>query len=153
MANSRLCSIPDCGKTVVARDLCGLHYQRLMRRGDPQAEYLAKQTPKGDAYRYFCDVVMAYEGDDCLIWPYNRRKDGYAYLSFRNRMRTVHRLVCELVRGMPTSKSRNQAAHSCGNGHLGCVTANHLSWKTPLENSADIKRHGPRDKRVCVKAA
>jgi hypothetical protein len=36
----------------------------------------------------------------------------------------------------------NEAAHSCGNGHLGCVTKRHLSWKTRSGNMLDMIEHG-----------
>lgn len=35
MANRRICSIPDCGKYVAARGLCGMHLARLKRAGLP----------------------------------------------------------------------------------------------------------------------
>jgi hypothetical protein len=38
--------------------------------------------------------------------------------------------------------SKYQAAHKCGNGHLGCVNPKHLSWKTRAENEADKIAHG-----------
>jgi hypothetical protein len=53
----------------------------------------------------------------------------------------VHRLVCEYVNGAAPTP-RHHAAHSCGNGHLGCVTPRHLSWKTPSENADDKLVHG-----------
>jgi hypothetical protein len=39
-----------------------------------------------------------------------------------------------------------QAAHSCGNGHLGCVNPHHLRWVTPKENAADRDDHGTTPK-------
>lgn len=37
MADSRLCSIPDCGKKVRSKGLCNPHYLRLITHGDPCA--------------------------------------------------------------------------------------------------------------------
>ncbi|MGN7750589.1 HNH endonuclease [Sinorhizobium sp. 22678] len=54
---------------------------------------------------------------------------------------TPHRLVCKLVKGEPPT-DRHEAAHSCGNGHLGCVNPNHLEWKTRSENQLDRVAHG-----------
>jgi hypothetical protein len=34
------------------------------------------------------------------------------------------------------------AAHSCGNGHLGCVNPRHLRWATAKENAHDELLHG-----------
>jgi hypothetical protein len=50
-------------------------------------------------------------------------------------------VVCETVHG-PAPTAKHEAAHSCGNGHLGCVSPHHLSWKTPIENAADKLNHG-----------
>lgn len=52
----------------------------------------------------------------------------------------VHRLVCETEHG--PAPFGYEAAHSCGNGHLGCVNRNHLSWKTRAGNAADMVAHG-----------
>jgi hypothetical protein len=38
-----------------------------------------------------------------------------------------YQTMCGLVNGEPTD-DKPQAAHSCGNGHLGCVHPKHLSW-------------------------
>lgn len=53
----------------------------------------------------------------------------------------VHRMVCEEVNGPPPGDDFD-AAHSCGKGHLGCLTKRHLSWKTRSENFADKEEHG-----------
>jgi hypothetical protein len=49
--------------------------------------------------------------------------------------------MCELVHGFAPSDN-HEAAHSCGNGHLGCVNPNHLRWDTPSGNAADKYEHG-----------
>jgi len=37
VANPGICSVAECGKPSVKRGLCGAHYKRLMRHGDPLA--------------------------------------------------------------------------------------------------------------------
>jgi len=137
MAESRICSIPDCGKRVEARGWCVAHYNRWIRHGDP----LSGGISKGEAQRYFRDVVLVYDGNDCLPWPYDRSTAGYGRLKYNGKQKNVSRLVCEVAEGQPPT-DRHEAAHSCGNGHIGCVTKRHLSWKTPAENSFDRIRHG-----------
>lgn len=87
--------------------------------------------------RYLEEIVFTNEGDDCLIWPFARTRDGYGKFSGK----IVSRLVCEKTHGPPPTPE-HQAAHSCGNGHLGCVTIRHLSWKTRQENAMDKTAHG-----------
>ncbi len=144
MANSRVCSIPDCGKTHKARGLCKMHYKRLSKHGDPMVG--AAITRSGEAKEYYETVVLAYEGDECLIWPYARTRDGYGAITKDGKSRIVSRLVCEAANGAPPTP-RHEAAHSCGKGSVGCVAKGHLSWKTSVENSADSIIHGTSDRR------
>lgn len=143
MADSRLCTIPDCGKPVVtkSRVLCQNHYNRFLRYGDP----LAGRTGKGVVRNFLMTDVMNYEGDECLIWPFFRDKDGYGRINIDGSPRVASRVVCEKAHGLPVVKT-NEAAHSCNNGHLGCVTKRHLSWKTSAENNEDKKANGTTNK-------
>lgn len=136
MATSRICSIPDCGKPHDSHGYCGAHAQRFKRHGDPHGG----RTPEGALPKFVNDVVLPYQGDDCLMWPYSRTK-GYAMMIQSKRTIYISRLVCEARNGLPPSPD-HQAAHSCGKGHLGCVTPRHLSWKTRKENMADTVPHG-----------
>lgn len=137
MATSRLCSIPDCGKAAPSnrKGWCEAHYTRWHRHGDP----LAGGTSKGEVERYFCDVVMAYDGDECLLWPFAKLPSGYPKMNDGY----AHRRVCEEAHG-PAPTPEHEAAHSCGNGRLSCVTKRHLSWKTHVENESDKMLHGTR---------
>lgn len=137
MANQRICSIPECGKRHFGKGFCSAHYTRLTRYGDPLK---TKSTPKGDLQRYYKNYVLPYDGDECLIWPYGS-SSGYGEMTKDGKEGYVHRFVCEDEYGPPPTPE-HQAAHSCGNGHIGCVTKRHLSWKTPKENQADRLIHG-----------
>lgn len=131
------CSAEGCDRNAEKLGYCGKHYQRLYKHGDPNKVV----HPWGDAQKYFHDVVIKYTGDDCLIWPYSRNDKGYAQVLYRGQMQIASRAVCIEVNGEPPSK-KHHAAHSCGCGVEGCVTPNHLSWKTPAANQADRITHG-----------
>jgi hypothetical protein len=107
-----------------------------------------KIAPKGESLRFFSEVVLAYDGDECLTWPYGRTTSGYGRITVDRKMNLVHRLLCTEIHGPPPAPEYH-AAHSCGKGHLGCVAKKHLSWKTPAENSMDQVLHGtkPRGER------
>lgn len=137
MASSSLCSVLDCSKPVRARGLCPAHYKRLWRNGSPTAG----RIPQGNAYRYLDEVVLKNNEDHCLVWPYGRDSSGYGRVWNNGKAENVCRIVCENVHGKPPSPI-HQAAHSCGNGHLGCVARLHIFWKTPVENGADKILHG-----------
>lgn len=137
MATSRICSIPDCGKTVHSRDVCQAHYRKLMKYGDPLKRLVDPEAPR----RYLSETVIPYSGDECLIWPFNRVQYGYGRIHLAGEVFTVHRLVCAATHG-PAPADKPQAAHFCGNGHLGCVSPNHLRWATMAENAHDKIDHG-----------
>lgn len=136
---SRLCSIDGCGCPVRSRGWCSRHYYRWRMHGDP----LSGRIPSGTLAEWIDDVALRYEGDDCLIWPFSRNNKGYGQIRQNGRTEIVSRLVCIEVNGPPPTTD-HEAAHSCGKGHLGCVTKRHLSWKTAKENKADDLMHGTR---------
>lgn len=138
MATPRICSIDGCDKPVKSRGWCDMHYVRWHTHGDPT---FRKKPGNGEVVRFFREVVLTYEGDDCLFWPYGKYGSGYGMININRRSRTVSRVVCEEINGLPPSENYD-AAHSCGNGHLGCVNPRHLSWKTRAENMADKVVHG-----------
>lgn len=129
----RTCSVDGCNKPVYGKGLCNAHRLRQRRHGDP----LAGRTPTGTPQQFYDEIVLSYEGDECLTWPFARFSRGYGNMHGLY----VHRLICEAVHGAPPTKD-HQAAHSCGKGHEGCVAKRHLSWKTRKENSNDMIAHG-----------
>lgn len=133
------CKIDGCHRSARPKrsGLCEAHYKRKWRYGDPSAG----GTFNGDPARHLKGVVLRYNGDECLIWPFTRNNVGYAQISVNCRMMLVTRIVCEKFNGPPPNPD-SQAAHSCGNGHLGCVTPGHLSWKDRPQNMADKYKHG-----------
>ncbi len=67
------CSIAGCGRVRLARELCSLHYQRLIRYGDPLA---APSTPEAK----FMVRVDIDEGG-CWLWVGHIAANGYAIFS------------------------------------------------------------------------
>ena len=137
MANVRICSVDGCGKKRFGRSLCQMHYARLRTHGDVHGG----KYHHGDQEKYLKEVVLNFIGDDCLVWPFERTRKGYGRIKTRGERFSAHRLVCAEVYGAPPSE-RHVAAHSCGNGHLGCVSPRHLRWATHKENHADKLIHG-----------
>jgi len=133
-----ICAIVGCESPVYAREWCSLHYNRWRTNGDPLK---TRRTPRSEAINYFRGVVLNYEGDDCLIWPYGKTGLGYAQVAVDRKKKLVCRLICELLYGPPPTE-KHQAAHSCGNGLKGCCNPKHLRWATASENMQDQIAHG-----------
>ncbi len=129
------CLVQGCDRPHLARGYCELHYWRNHRHGSPYA------NPDDDgAGLEWLLFHRGYPGEDCIVWPLARNRQGYGTQAFNGRTQGAHRAMCILAHGEPPS-SEHEAAHSCGRGHEGCVNPNHLSWKTPKENGADKVLH------------
>lgn len=139
----KACSIHGCNGNASwtakgARGYCCSHYKRLCRHGDP----LAGGTRNGAPRQFIDDVVLNFDGDDCLIWPFNRNNMGYGKIYDKPKMVLAHRFICEMVHGSQPDKLRREVAHRCGKGHLGCVNPRHLYWASRSENMLDRNGHG-----------
>jgi hypothetical protein len=133
---TRSCSF--CGKTDLrggAKGYCAGHYYQ-MRQGKTLTP-IHKEWAKDWIARH-----LDHDGDDCLIWPYHRHNtSGAGTLQHEGRPVPAARYILVLAAGEPPTPE-HQAAHSCGNAHLGCVNPKHLRWATPKENAADKIAHG-----------
>lgn len=135
----KICSIPNCGKPMLARGWCPMHYRRWMLRGDPNS-VLVRRCAEGEPLAWI-EKHVSYSGDDCISWPYSKTPHGYGHLQYGGMVQIASRVMCMKAHGEPPSPD-HQAAHSCGNGKLGCMNPRHLRWATPTENTADAFAHG-----------
>lgn len=135
----RTCHVPGCEGAVMYRGYCEAHYRRLRLYGDPLGGggFRASRRQMLSAL----DSAVAYVGDECFIWPHARNSAGYGHMVIDGSHKLVHRIVCEAHNG-PPPQDMPMAAHSCGNGHMGCCNPRHLSWKSARGNSADTIKHG-----------
>lgn len=134
----RVCSVDGCDKPHNSQGLCSMHYTRLRRHG---AVSVTKAPAAGSGLKFIEEVALSFAGDECLPWPFGPGSRGYGSIKINGRGKLAHRIVCERVHG-PAPRGRQLAAHSCGNGHLGCVNPRHLRWATYQENSDDAVAHG-----------
>lgn len=143
MPNRPICSIEGCGNPVKCRTWCDKHYARFRKWGSPTKgkDQTGEVARPGELMEFYTDVVLRYDGDECLIWPHSRSGDGRGQMKVNGVKKTVSRMVCEHFNGPPPSET-HQAAHSCGQGHVGCVAKRHLRWATPAENYRDSIGHG-----------
>ncbi len=100
---------------------------------------MAKRIADKGSSEAFLRAHVAYDADDCLIWPYGRNDRGYGLAVIGGVQRAASRWMCILAHGEPPD-GRNHAAHNCGNP--ACVNPKHLRWATHAENMADRVIHG-----------
>lgn len=134
---SKSCIIDGCAKPAKKRDYCVSHYARWLRNGDP----LGGRITPGTTLQWVKDVALAYEGDECLIWPFGQDGAGYGSMHIEGKHIRASRFICIQVNGEPPDPTFH-AAHSCGKGGEGCVTKRHLRWASPQENAMDKFDHG-----------
>jgi len=138
LATKRLCSIEGCGKPHYGKGWCLAHYRKWQKYGNPLVgrTYAGKGVPLAWIIRR-----VAYQGDECLLWPFSKYANGYGDFWVNGKHCGVHRYMCELAHG-PAPSPKHEALHSCGMGHLGCANPRHLRWGTSKENKADTALHG-----------
>ena len=96
---------------------------------------------EGNAFKWLMRHKEYPDKDWCLVWPFARDKHGRGMLGYLGQRYWAHRFMCSLVHGYPPTPDHT-AAHTCGNGHGGCVNPHHLAWKTQAENLEDCRAHG-----------
>lgn len=132
------CSVEGCVTNIRARGFCFKHYQNFRKHGDPEGGL--KRAKPEETTDFLINKVLTYDGDECLFWPFNK---GYAKYRIDGKLISLTRWICEEANGPPAGDfTEVHAAHSCGKGHLGCVTLKHLRWATVSENSEDKRLHG-----------
>ena len=96
---------------------------------------------KGKTFAWL-QAHVAYQGDDCLPWPFAKdNRVGRGLLGYNGKQHWAHRLMCKLAHGEPPTP-KHQATHTCGKGHYGCVNPRHLRWATNSQNQLDRRRNG-----------
>jgi hypothetical protein len=132
MAN---CSVDGCKSPYLAKGFCERHYSRWKRYGNP----LSGRVSPGEARQFLDNVVMPYDGKECLKWPFAVDRKGYGKLYVDGKTHRVPRLVCAAAHGDAPTRE-HEAAHSCG--VPSCCNRLHLRWATASENQSDRVLHG-----------
>lgn len=138
--STRICSVEGCSRPHSCKGLCKPHYQRWQAKGTCEPERPLR-NPQGTALSFLRNIVLPFDGGECLPWPYTLNKNGHGIVKVAGKNQLVSRIVCAELYGPPPSED-HEAAHSCGKGHLACVNGGHLRWATHAENEADKIRHG-----------
>lgn len=131
-----VCTVDGCENRAHAQGYCPKHYSLFKQHGSPTAHH-----PDHRCNERWIDEHKGYDGDDCIAWPFSRGDQGRGTAWRNGRQISAPRAMCFAAHGEPPTPE-HQAAHSCGNGHLGCMNPRHIRWATRLENAADRCAHG-----------
>ena len=147
------CGLTGCGGRGLNRGLCGTHYQRWLKYGDPLATKLIRRN---DEARFWAKVdkngpVPAHRPElgPCWEWTTGRFKD-YGIFSTVNReagrSRTIiaTRWILGHLRGRELERAE-LALHHCDNPP--CVRPDHLYIGSHQDNMRDMVKRG-RNKRT-----
>ncbi len=138
-----LCTVDGCERKPYKRGYCNPHYIRQRRHGSPTG---GPRPMHGEPERYFKTVVLMFDLDECLIWPYGMSGD-YPSVYIEGKQLFAHVLACEAKHG-PKPSPFHYAAHSC-NVRM-CCSKQHLRWATPTENSLDRIAHGTMNNKLNI---
>lgn len=131
------CAVSWCETESKKRGLCETHYAR--HRANPGLP-IEEIEPRQDQEKWVREH-SDYVGDKCLIWPFGRSSNGYGTCAYHGTRTTASRAMCVEAHGFPPTE-KHQAAHRCGNGHMGCVNPRHLYWADNATNQMDRVAHG-----------
>lgn len=131
------CSVPWCTQGSKKMGLCETHY--AYRRANPDRP-ASEIKPRVSRESWIIEHV-GWSSENCLIWPFYRKNNGYGQVTWGERRMIASRAMCIAAHGEPPTP-QHEAAHSCGRGHEGCVHPKHLYWATRSENQMDRVAHG-----------
>lgn len=132
------CGVLDCEKPYHAHGYCSAHVSKYRKYGDPLQ---SKPHPRNGMRKRWIDERVTFSGDGCLEFPFSRNQNGRGIISVGGNSIGASRYMCIIAHG-ESEQPDLVAAHSCGNGHLGCVNPRHLRWATTTENENDKRIHG-----------
>lgn len=123
----RACTIPQCGAQRVARGLCGRHYARWRRHGDPEGGGQYRLDSPEEKF-----LRSTERKGDCLVWTGAVSSAGYGQVSAGGgRSMLAHRYAYEREHGpIPEGALIDHACHD-----KVCVEVAHLRLATHSENN------------------
>lgn len=138
------CTVDKCERDSRSKiGLCGLHYKRWKRWGDP----LSMPASRIDYEAMFWNKVDKNSGvfavvngtvSECWLWTGCKNENGYGQLTVKNKRRKAHRWIYERING-PIPEGF-EPDHLCR--HRSCVRPDHME---PVTRSENIKRGSLKD--------
>lgn len=112
---------------------------------------VSASSAKDGAGALWIKLFSAYEGDECIVYPFVTAACPRGVVTFNFKAMPAHRAMCIKVNKLPPEPGM-MALHRCGNGDKGCVTPKHLYWGDAQNNADDAVEHANTGKPICVAA-
>jgi len=137
------CSVEGCNRMEVAKQLCGKHYQRWRKFGDPFVTNISRLDIPFD--EWFWQQIIVDERTNCWVWQLALVTQGYGQVSIKHKSYRAHRIAYELF--YKESTQGKLVCHICDNPP--CINPEHLFLGTAKENTQDMVKkqrhnHGER---------
>ena len=154
MASNSECSVDGCGRKARCKGLCGRHYQRMKKHGDPEAGGSSMlRWPENLLQR------MEPQANGCIYYTGASNPDGYSQVKKDGRLHMAHRAAYELFVGpIPGGLTLDHECHnrdeSCAGGvtclHRRCVNPEHLAPKS-IKANTEASPHTNAGKPTCIR--
>jgi hypothetical protein len=129
------CSVDNCSREKLWKGMCGMHYQRFMKHGDPLFIPINScRRPIID--RLQSNVIRTQSG--CILRLGTGTGTGYKLIQINGKARLAHRVAYELANGeIPADQL---VLHRCD--QPSCINPEHLFLGTQLDNMRDMIAKG-----------
>lgn len=125
------CAVADCEyRGILRRGLCGKHYVRWQKYGDPTGRHRAPDP----AERLLANSYRADDGSGCLRWAGEHGTKGYGGVSIGGKNFQTHRVAYELWVGPIPDGLEIDHVYARGCRHRDCNNPAHLEAVTHAEN-------------------